>query len=89
MAYPSKDGRVDELLDRVEADLPRFMQLVELEDVAALRSMLRDSNPHYDAACNRYGVPKRDAPTVMPTVTHTVTPTVTVSSKPLCLRYQK
>ena len=58
MAYPSKDGRVDELLDRVEADLPRFMQLVELEDVAALRSMLRDSNPHYDAACNRYGVPK-------------------------------
>ena len=72
MVYPSKDGRVDGLLDRVEAGLPRFMQLMELEDVAALRSMLRDSNPQYDAACDRYGVSKHEAPTVTPTVTPTV-----------------
>lgn len=57
MEHPAQHAGVDKVLQCAQNDLAAFKTAVENEDVAALRSMLRAKNTHYDAACKRYGVP--------------------------------
>ena len=61
MEHPTQHAGVDKVLQCAENDLAAFQRAVENDDVAALRSMLRAMDPHYDAACIRYVVPKKGA----------------------------
>ena len=58
MEHSAQNAGVDQVLKCAQDNLAAFKMAVDTEDVAALRSMLREMNPQYNAACKQYGIPK-------------------------------
>ena len=58
MEHPAQNAGVDQVLKCAQDNLAAFKIAVDTDDVAALRSMLREMDPQYNAACKQYGIPK-------------------------------
>jgi len=58
MEHPAQNAGVDQVLKCAQDNMAAFKMAVDTEDVATLRSMLREMNPQYNAACKQYGIPK-------------------------------